>query len=69
MLSVLPHNDRVVDHSQEEAHISISVNSSEQFLQRDFAPDCYIAPSFLLKLRITEGDLDYDIFTNVKFAV
>ena len=69
MLSVLPHNDRVVDHSQEEAHISISVNCPEQFLQRDFAPDCHIAPAFLLQLRITEGDLDYDIFTNVKLAV
>ena len=69
MQSVLPHNDRVVDHSQEEAHISISVNCPEQFLQRDFAPDCDIASAFLLQLRVTEGDLDYDIFTNVKFAV
>ena len=69
MLSILPHNDSVVDNSQEEAHISVSVNSPEKFLQRGFAPDCYIAPAFLLQLRVTEGDLDYDIFTNVKFAV
>ena len=66
---MLPHNDSVVDNSQEEAHISVSVNSSEQFLERDFAPDCYIAPPFLLQLRKSEGYLDYDIFTNVKFAV
>ena len=68
-MSMLPHNDSVVDNSQEEAHISVSVNSSEQFLERDFAPDCHIAPAFLLQLRISEGYLDDDIFTNVKFAV
>ena len=54
MLSILPHNDSVVDNSQEEAHISVSVNSSEQFLERDFAPDCYIAPSVLLQLGKSE---------------